>query len=147
MDLGRELVACALREGSLKPFAEAGLSPAYLSDASDHSKSMIFSDDTMAAWMHLQNHWEKYRKVPTVDLFQTAFPATAFELPATSYAPAELLDRFQEERRKALLAAWPICCRTWSTPSRSSRIPTRPPTSWSPGMTRSTTSRAASTAS
>ena len=35
MDLGRELVACALREGTLTPFTEAGITREWLTDQED----------------------------------------------------------------------------------------------------------------
>lgn len=102
MDLGRELVACALRESSLKPFTEGGLSAEYLSDADDHSRALIFSDETIGAWQTIQDHWDRHGKVPSVELFRKSWPETAFELPASDHTPAELLELFQSERRRGL---------------------------------------------
>ena len=102
MDLGRELVACALRTGTLKPFAEGGLTAEYLTAPDDLSRSGILGDEGLAAWRTIQAHWDKHGKTPSVDMFRRSFPAATYDLPDTDYSPAELVELFQQERRKLL---------------------------------------------
>ena len=103
MDLGRQLVAGALRDGTLTPYIDAGLSPDYLADDRDHSKSLIFDDDALAAWHTIQDHWERHGKAPSMGIFRKSWPEVSFELPAEVETTAELLELFQEERRKGLV--------------------------------------------
>lgn len=102
MDLGRELVACALREGTLRPFVEAGISEDWLTDKDDLSREAIFSNEDRDAWRTLSRHWDLHGKVPSVDLFRRSHPEEAYRLPESGYEPAELVDIFQQDRRKFL---------------------------------------------
>src|SRR6185312_4182665 len=102
MDLGRQLVACALRDKTLTPFIDAGLSADYLDDDRDYSKSLIFDDDALAAWREIQDHWDRHGKVPSMAIFRKSWPEVAFELPAEIETSAELVELFQNERRKSL---------------------------------------------
>jgi hypothetical protein len=102
VDLGRQLVACALRDETLTPFIEAGLSADYLADENDHSKTLIFDDDALMAWHTIQDHWDHHGKVPSMGIFRKSWPEAAFELPAEVETTAELIELFQKERRKGL---------------------------------------------
>lgn len=102
MDLGRELVACALRERTLRPFLEGGISHEWLNDPEDPSRSAVFPDQDMAAWRSLVAYWDKHGKVMTTDLFRRSYPEDAYKLPKTDYDPDELLEVFGTERRRML---------------------------------------------
>ena len=103
MDLGRQLVAAALRDGTLAPYIEAGLSPDYLTDERDYSKSLIFDDDALGAWQEIQDYWDEFGKVQSMGIFRRSWPEVSFELPAEVETTAELLRLFQDERRKGLV--------------------------------------------
>lgn len=102
MDLGRELVACALREQTLKPFLAGGITPEWLGDQRDTSRSMIFPDEDFAAWQTLVTYWDRHGKLPTVEVFRRSHPETAYDLPESGYSAEELLDMFQQDRRRLL---------------------------------------------
>lgn len=103
MNLGLELVACALREQTLRPFIEAGLTWDYLLDELDKSSKAVFGAEDYHAWTTLLDHWEKHSKVPSPDLFRRSFPEEAYPLPKTSYTPAELLDIWRGDRQSYLI--------------------------------------------
>lgn len=102
MDLGRELVACALREKTLKPFIDAGLSQEYLTDQGDPSRTMVFPDADMGAWRTLLGYWDKHGKAPSLDVFQRSHPEEAYELPKSDYDVDELLEIFRADRRQLI---------------------------------------------
>src|ERR1700761_8420479 len=102
MDLGKELVACALREGSLRPFIEAGITDEWLADDQDVSRAAIFGTEDLAAWRTLASHWNRHRKLPTVDVFRRSHPAESYRLPESEYQPTELVEIVQEDRRRYL---------------------------------------------
>lgn len=102
MDLGRELVACALREGSLRPFIDAGLTSEWLTDEQDPSRAAVFDSEDLRAWTTLTRHWDQHRKVPSIDLFQRSHPDEAYRLPKSSYTSDELVEIFQRDRRRYL---------------------------------------------
>lgn len=102
MNLGLELVTCALRTGSLKPFIEAGLGHEYVNDQGDPSRLAVFPDQHLAAWRTLLSYQDKHGKAPSVDIFQRSYPADAYELSDEHYDPDELIGIFQEDRRRVL---------------------------------------------
>ena len=103
MDLGRELVACALREQTLKPFTEAGITREWLTDQEDTTRAAVFSSsEDLNAWMTLVGHWEQHGKVPSVDMFRRSYPEDAYRLPDTEYTADELTGIFREDRREYL---------------------------------------------
>ena len=105
MNLGRELVACALREGTLRPFIEAGITREWLTDQEDPSRALIFPGEDAHAWLTLDRHWEQHSKVPSVDMFQRSHPAEAYRLPDTEYTADELIGLFRDDRRRTLTQA------------------------------------------
>lgn len=102
MNLGRELVACALREGTLRPFIEAGITGDWLTDPDDVSRAAVFDSEDLGAWTTLVHHWERHGKVPTADMFQRSHPEESYRLPKSEYTADELLGIFQEDRRRYL---------------------------------------------
>lgn len=102
MDLGLEIVASALREGTLKPFLAAGINRAWLSDGVDLSSRAVFDTLSMDAYHTLLNHWDRHGKTPTLDIFQRSHPPEAYRLPKSEYTPAELVEMVVEDRRRWL---------------------------------------------
>lgn len=102
MELGRELVACALRKGTLRPFVEAGITHDWLTDQDDLSRSAIFGTEDLTAWFTLLRYQEEHGKCPSVDMFQRSHPAEAYRLPKSDYEPDELISIFRQDRRRYL---------------------------------------------
>lgn len=102
LDLGRELVACALREGTLRPFIEAGISEDWLTDQQDLSREAIFTPEDRAAWNTLVKYWNDHGRLPSTDMFQRSHPAESYRLPGTDYTPSELTEIFRQDRRRYL---------------------------------------------
>lgn len=95
-------MACALREGTLKPFLEGGITPEWLGDQRDTSRGQIFPDADFAAWSTIVGYWDRHGKVPTVDVFRRSHPETTYELPSSDYTVDQLLEMFREDRRRLL---------------------------------------------
>ena len=103
MNLGRELVACALREGTLTPFTEAGITREWLTDQEDTLRAAVFrQSEDMNAWLTLVRYQEQHGKVPSVDMFRRSYPEDAYKLPDTAYTAEELTSIFREDRREYL---------------------------------------------
>lgn len=102
MNLGRELVACALREGTLRAFTEAGITHEWLTDQDDVSRAAVFGAEDLDAWFTLLRHQEQHGKAPSVDMFQRSHPAESYKLPKSDYSPDELIEIFREDRRRFL---------------------------------------------
>ena len=103
MDLGRELVACALREGTLTPFTEAGITREWLTDQEDTLRAAVFrQSEDMNAWLTLVRYQEQHGKVPSVDMFRRSYPEDAYKLPDSAYTAEELTSIFREDRREYL---------------------------------------------
>jgi hypothetical protein len=102
MNLGRELVACALRTGDLRPFTEGGITYEWLTSQEDVSKAAVFGSEDLQAWFTLVRYQEQHGKVPTVDMFRRSHPEVSYKLPESSYEPDELLGIFREDRRRYL---------------------------------------------
>ena len=102
MKLGLELVACALREGTMRPFIEAGIGHEWLLSEQDRSKSAIFEGADFHAWMTLLGHWDKHGKVMSLDMFRRSHPAESYPLPGTAYTPEELIEQWQDDRERFL---------------------------------------------
>lgn len=96
-------MACALRENTLRPFAEAGLTWDYLTDELDKSAKAVFDGQDWHAWTTLLSHWDKHHKLMSLDMFRHSFPEAAYTLPKTSYDPAELIEMWQDLRREYLI--------------------------------------------
>jgi hypothetical protein len=102
LNLGRELVACALREGSLRPFIEAGITDDWLTNQEDVSRAAVFDSEDLSAWFTLQKYHDQHGKMPSVDMFRRSHPEESYSLPKSDYTPAELLEIFQQDRRRYL---------------------------------------------
>ncbi len=102
MNLGLEIVACALRDG-MRPFIEAGLTRDYLASEQDPSHSAVFRGEDRQAWMTLLDHWDRHAKAPSLAIFQRSFPAEAYELPASATTASELIEVWREERQVFLM--------------------------------------------
>lgn len=102
MNLGREIVACAIRAGSLKPFIEAGLTSDWLTSTTDLSRAAVFVDLDLDAYRTLIRHWDKHGKLPSLDMFRLSFPESTYRLPDTAYTPAEVIEVFEEDRERWL---------------------------------------------
>jgi len=102
MNLGLELVACALREGTLQPFTDAGINREWLTDQEDVSRAAVFSTEDLDAWMTLLRYHEEHGKLPSLDMFRRSHPAEAYKLPESDYNPDELVKIVREERRRNL---------------------------------------------
>jgi hypothetical protein len=94
-NLGREIVACALRIKNLKPFLEAGIDEEWLTDQEDMSRVAIFTEQDRSAYLCLLRHWSQHRKTPTVDMFRLGFPEASYRLPDTSYTSDELVELYK----------------------------------------------------
>lgn len=101
MNLGREIVACALRTKSLRPFVEAGMTQEWLSDPEDLTRALI-ADLDLDAYKTLLRHWDDFGKTPSVDMFSLSHPKEAYRLPDSDYEPAELTAIFREDRQRVL---------------------------------------------
>lgn len=102
MNLGREIIACALRAGTLKPFIEAGITDEWLTDQVDLSRAAIFGTEDLSAYHTLLRHWTGHGKLPSLDMFRLSYPESAYRLPDTTYTPAELTEVFLEDRKRYL---------------------------------------------
>ena len=102
MNLGRELVACALRKGTLRPFIEAGITDEWLTDQNDLSRAAIFDSEDLNAWFTLARHQAQFGKAPSMDLFQRSHPAESYRLPKSDYEADELLEIYRQDRRRYL---------------------------------------------
>ena len=100
MNLGREIVACALREGTIKPFTDAGITDEWLISPDDLSRGAIFGVDDLDAYRTLLRHWNGHGKLPSLDMFRLSHPAAAYRLPDTAYTTAELVEVFEEDRQR-----------------------------------------------
>ncbi len=106
VDLGRELVACTLREGTLRPFTEAGITREWLTDQEDITRAAVFAtSEDMNAWLTLISYHEQHGKVPSVDMFRRSHPETSYRLPDSAYTPDELIAIFREDRLRILMEA------------------------------------------
>lgn len=94
MNLGRELVASAFRERTLRPYIEAGIDEEYLIDT---AAAAIFTDRDRDAYRNLLAHWQVHKKVPSLDMFRLSFPEGAYRLPKSDYTVGELLELFDED--------------------------------------------------
>jgi hypothetical protein len=99
---GFEIVACALREGTLQPFLSAGINSAWLSSSTDLSRAALFRTEDLDAYQSILKHWEQHGKVPSVDIFRRSFPEVSYRLPDNGHTSAELVEIFQEDRRRLL---------------------------------------------
>jgi archaellum biogenesis ATPase FlaH len=97
MNLGRELVALALREKNLKPFMNAGINDDFMSSA---SSAAIFTEHDGSAYKYLLSHWATHKKTPSIDMFRLTFPEGSYRLPKTDYSVDELLELFDEDYRR-----------------------------------------------
>ena len=102
MNLGREIVACALRKREIRSFTEAGINKEFLEDTQDLSRVAIFTDLDASAFKSLLGHYAKHRKIPTLDMFRLSFPEGSYRLPDTDYDPDELIEIFSEDRQRYL---------------------------------------------
>lgn len=102
MNLGREIVACALREGTLKPFIDAGITEDWLTSFEDLTRNAVFSDPDLGAYGTLLRHWSNHSKLPSLDMFRLSHPEQSYRLPNTAYTPAELVEVFNEDRERYL---------------------------------------------
>lgn len=102
MDLSREIIACALREGTLDPFLAAGITGAWLGNQADPTRNVIFHPEDLDAYQALLRHWDAHGKVPTVEMFRRSFPEASYRLPKSEYTPDELTGIFREDRRRWL---------------------------------------------
>lgn len=97
MNLGRELVASALRERTLRPYIESGIDEEYLVDT---AAAAIFTDRDRDAYRYLLKHWQAHKKTPSIDMFRLSFPEGAYRLPKSDYTVAELCELFDEDYTK-----------------------------------------------
>jgi DnaB-like helicase C terminal domain len=102
MNIGREIVACALRTGTLKPFIDAGVTGEWLTDQVDLSRAAVFGADDVTAYHTLLRHWNGHGKLPSLDMFRLSHPDVSYRLPDTSYTPDELTEVFLEDRKRYL---------------------------------------------
>jgi hypothetical protein len=102
MNLSREIIACALREGTLDPFLAAGINDAWLTSSDDLSRAAIFKTEDLDAYQALLRHWDQHGKVPTMEMFRRSFPEVSYRLPKSEYTPDELLDILRQDRRRWL---------------------------------------------
>lgn len=95
-------MACALREKTLKPFLEAGITSAWLDDRDDLSHAAIFTEQDRSAYRTLLGHWVQFQKTPSVDMFRLSYPQGAYRLPDSGYTAEELIACFSDDREKYL---------------------------------------------
>jgi hypothetical protein len=100
MNLGREMVAYALREKTLKPFLEAGIDLAFMDNREDMSRVAIFTETDRAAYRMMLKHWERHDKLPSMDLFRMSYPREAYRLPDSDMTADELIEMFVEDTRR-----------------------------------------------
>lgn len=110
MNLGREIVACALRTKSMKAFIDAGITSDWLDSKDDRSSAAIFTDKDREAYRTLLTYWGEFGKTPSMDMFRLSYPQATYRLPDSDYRPAELTYIFGEDREEFLsqLAAMDI---------------------------------------
>jgi AAA domain len=99
MNIGREIVACALREQDITPFLDAGLTDAWLTSSNDLSRKAIFADLDFDAYRTLVEHYESHGRVMTTELFRRNFPEASYHLPDSEYTAAELIEQVYEGRK------------------------------------------------
>lgn len=103
MNIGREIISCILSTQALRPFLDAGLDRPWL-EAPDDGSPAVFDGPDYEAYEYILSHWEKFRKVPSLTLFQDNYPAEAFRLSNNDHIPGELVDKAVGEVRRLLLA-------------------------------------------
>lgn len=101
MNYGKSLVAHVLRNSELKPFLEAGLNLDWVTSREDLSVPTIFGTQDQAAYTFILRHWEKFRKLPSMDYFERSYPAQSYRLPDTEYTTSELISMLTEEIERA----------------------------------------------
>jgi hypothetical protein len=100
MNLGEELVSCALRTGTLRPFLAAGITPDWL-----HSEESwaVFDGEDRETWKYLLGYWDKYRKVPDIGVFRREFPEGTYDLSTSQHTPKELCDLTAEDVQRDII--------------------------------------------
>ncbi len=97
MYTAREIIACALRERTLQPFLDAGITRARVNDILGKT---IFTTEDLNAYGTLLDYWDRHGKVMTIEQFEKSFPAVSYDLPESDYTPAELIEDFAEGYRR-----------------------------------------------
>lgn len=90
--LGREIVANILREGTPKPYIDAGMDLAWLTDRVSLKHVVVFPGQDKDAYAHILGHWQRHGVVPTTEMFRAGFPEVSYPLPDNDHAASELIE-------------------------------------------------------
>ena len=98
--LGKNIVARALADQSVRPFTEAGLTATWLGT---EASAAIFEGQTARAYAFLLRHAGKHGRVPTLARFREDFPEASYRLPAEPELPSELIELVRTETDRTII--------------------------------------------
>lgn len=90
-NIGREIVAEALRSGDIKPYIEAGWDLAFMRNHLEPAYAAVFTGQDIDAYTNMLRYQAKHKTVPPVSLFQQSFPPGSYDLPVSRVTSVELI--------------------------------------------------------
>jgi hypothetical protein len=91
LNIGREIVAEALRSGDAKPYIEAGMDLEFMRDHLKPAYAAVFTGQDIDAWTQILRHQKENKHVPDLKLFRQGFPEGTYDLPVSRTTCAELI--------------------------------------------------------
>ena len=92
MILGREIIARVLQTKNIRPYLEAGMDLAFMSDQLHPAYAAVFTGQDIDVWTMILRHQEKYGKVMDVSLLRRSYPPESYRLVDPSFDDRELVD-------------------------------------------------------
>lgn len=92
MILGREIVARVLKTKDIRPYLNAGMDIAFMSDTMHPAYAAVFTGQDIDAWTTILRHYEKYSKVMDEGLFRRSYPPESYRLVEPNFDDRELVD-------------------------------------------------------
>lgn len=96
-NIGHQVVARTLVDGTPKPFLDMGWDLDWANDIQNITRLAVFTGTHMDAWRFILDHWERHGRVPNEDLFGLQFPS--YVLPPAPSAPDELIEVASDQIR------------------------------------------------
>lgn len=91
LNIGREIVAEALRSGDAKPYVEAGLDLEFMRNHLEPAYAAVFTGQDIDAWTQILRYQKEHKHVPDIKLFRQSFPDGTYDLPVSRTTCAELV--------------------------------------------------------
>lgn len=92
MILGREIIARVLTTKNIRPYLEAGMDMAFMSNQLHPAYAAVFTGQDIDAWTTILRHFEKYGKVMDESLFRRSYPPESYRLVPPNFDDRELVD-------------------------------------------------------